>query len=153
MKDLGIRSLALLMAASMALPLTATAGPMKRRTLTAREGDNTVYFHWNSAKKEVTEATSSRRLAAGQKVELLTSLSDRTGKIEMKAVLRNISDRTIYVVDGRLVHLVSVSGDVVRTLRSRALDTALRPGEKIVIHFSYLLKSGDYSARTDLTTD
>lgn len=53
----------------------------------------------------------------------------------------------------RSLALLMAAGDVVRTLRSRALDTSLKPGERIVIHFSYLLKSGDYSARTDLTTD
>lgn len=147
MRKLGLLVLGLSLAVSAAG--VAPAASVHRR-LESREGDNTIYMRWNASKKRIARASSSRRLVAGQEVELLTSVSDRTGKIEMRAVLKNMSDSVVYEVDGRLVHQVSDSEGVEKTLRSRILDRLLRPGEKIIVFFSYMLRTGDYAVRTDM---
>lgn len=149
---LAISSFVLVLGISIAGPSSVLAGPMGREELAARRGDNTISFHWNASRRKVTEASSSRMISAGQEVELLTSFADRTGMIRMKAVLRNISEDKTFTVDGRLIHRVFRSVDEIKTLRSRPLDAVLRPGERIVARFSYMLKTGDYSARTDLVT-
>ena len=154
MKRIFVGSMVLLLAALLVTPLPAGADAMKRRTVAAREGDNTIYLRWNADKRTITEASSSRRFTAGQELELLTSVSDRTERLTVRAVLRNISDDTIYVIRGaRLLHRVFESSREIKTFRSRPIETRLRPGEKVAVRFLYMLRSGDYSLRTDLVTE
>lgn len=154
MKRILVGSFVVLLAASIVAPIAATAEGMKRRAIAAREGDNTVYVRWNADKRKITEASSSRRFTSGQEVELLTSASDRTGKLVVKAVLRNVSDGTVFVLRGdRLFHRVFESGVEIKTFRSRPIDARLRPGEKVAVRFSYMLRTGGYSLRSDLVTE
>lgn len=154
MKRIFVGSMVVLLAALVVAPLPAGADAMKRRAVAAREGDNTIYVRWNAEKRKIVEASSSRRFTAGQEVELLTSVSDRTDRLTVRAVLRNISDDTIYVIrGGRLLHRVFTSGQEIKTFRSRPIETRLRPGEKVAVRFSYMLRTGDYSLRTDLVTE
>ena len=131
----------------------ATAGPSSPTPMEAREGDNTIYFTWNARTRRVTQASSSRRLVAGQEVELLTALVDRTGRVAMRATLKNISDTRSYDVEGRLVHIVTRDGEVIKRLSSDPIHTVLEPGERVRAVFRYRLRSGEYSARTDFVTE
>lgn len=131
----------------------AVAGAGGTTPMAAREGDNTIYFTWNARKGRVTKATSSRRLVAGQEVELLTALVDRDGRVGMRASLKNISESTRYSVDGRIVHRVLRDGEVVKEFRSDLLDTVLEPGEKVRALFRYRLRTGQYSARSDFVAE
>ena len=133
-----------------ALLLTQAVAAAEVRDLGSRQGDNTIYMTWNEEQGEVKRATSSQRIRAGQKIELLTRLVDRTGRIRMRAVLRNISEHRRFRIDGRLVHKVSFDGEVVKQLETKVFNTVLGPGERIVARFSYTLgTTGEYSARTN----
>jgi hypothetical protein len=147
------RAVATLLFLALLGPLGLPAAAGTGEAVAEREGDNRIYFTWSATEREVSKATSSRRLIAGQRIEVLTSLKDGTGWIVMKAVLRNTSRGTTYVVDGRLVHRVMRGTDVVRTRGSESLHEVLGPGEKIISRFRYRLSSGEYAARTDFDAD
>jgi hypothetical protein len=129
----------------------AVADP-RARAMTSRESENTIYFTWDASDKRVTQATSSRLVHAKQKIELLTRLVDRSGRIVMRAVLKNVSKKHQFRIDGRLVHDVMRDDVLARRLKTRVFDTVLGPGDKIVARFIYGVASGDYSARTDYLT-
>lgn len=97
----------------------------------------------------MSQATSSRRFEAKQKLELLTRVIDRSGQIVMRAVLKNVSQERRYRVDGPLVHKVFRDGELIKRLETEVFRVVLRPGEKIVGRFTYVLDAGEYSARTD----
>ncbi|HEV3472785.1 MAG TPA: hypothetical protein VG408_06210 [Actinomycetota bacterium] len=141
--------LALALALAVAL-LSPAVGASATPALESRDGDNTIYFRWDQDTRRVVAAESSRMIVADAPVEILTGLRDGARKIAMRAVIRNVSEDSVMRVDGRLVHKVwDDSGELIRRLRSRALDLVLSPGEQIRTRFSYLLPSGRYSARTD----
>lgn len=129
----------------------ASGDPTER--MSAREGDNTIYLEWDARKKKVRQASSSRRLTAGQKVELLTRLADRSGRIVTRGVLRNISEDQQYLVHGRLIHRIYRDDELIRSLSSRRLRVVLGPGERIAVRFAYRLRTGSYSVRTDFVTE
>lgn len=134
--------------------ILSLAGPGLRaegvEELGSRDGDNTVYFRWNQSSRRLTGADSSRMIVAGARVEILTALKDRTGKIVMRGVLRNVSEDSVFHVDGRMIHKVwDDTDDLFREVKSRPLDVVLAPGEEVRARFAYVLPSGRYSARTD----
>jgi hypothetical protein len=132
---------------------TVVAGGMETKTLASYQGDNTIFVKWNARDRRVSEATSSRRLTADQKIELLTTLVDGKGRIVMRAVLKNISKHDSYRIRGRLVHHVFRDRETVRALRTRAFRVVLDPGDKIVARYAYGLRTGEYSVRTDYLTE
>lgn len=147
------RAVATLLFLALLGPLGLPAAAGTGEAVAEREGDNTIYLTWDASRRRVTEATSSRRFTDGQRIEVLTSLKDRTGRIVMRAVLRNWSTDSTYVVDGRLVHRVLRDSNVVRTRMSDPLNVTLGPGEKVTTRFRYRLSSGKYAARTDFDAD
>lgn len=132
-------------------PSIAGDGPPER--MSSREGDNTIYFEWDARKRKMRGASSSRRLTADQKVELLTKLVDRTGRIVSNGALRNISEDEQFLVRGRLFHRIYRGDEMIRSLPSRLFRTVLKPGEKIAVRFGYRLKTGSYSIRTDFVSE
>lgn len=129
------------------VPSASSAAPPQE--LASRQGDNTIYFRWESGSGRMSQATSSRRFEAKQKLELLTRVIDRSGQIVMRAVLKNVSQERRYRVDGPLVHKVFRDGELIKRLETEVFRVVLRPGEKIVGRFTYVLDAGEYSARTD----
>ena len=129
------------------VPTASSAAPPQ--ALASREGDNTIYFRWDAGSARLSQATSSRRFEAKQKLELLTRVTDRSGEIVMRAVLKNVSQLRRYRIDGPLVHYIFQDGEVVKRLETEVFHVVLRPGERIVGRFVYTLETGDYSARTD----
>jgi hypothetical protein len=129
------------------VPTASSAAPPQE--LASREGDNTIYFRWESGDGRLSQATSSRRFRAKQKLELLTRVVDRSGEIVMRAVLKNVSQQRRYRIDGPLVHHVLQDGEVVKRLETEIFHVVLKPGERVVGRFTYVLETGDYSARTD----
>lgn len=125
----------------------AVAGPIE--SIASRDGDNTIYFTWDAERRLITEASSSRRVTAGQQVELLTRLTDRTGALVARGVLKNVSTTQRYRVRGRLVQRIYSGSDVFRVRRSTTIDRVLEPGEKVGASFRYGIPSGSYSVRTD----
>lgn len=123
------------------------AGPIP--SVAPRQGDNTIYFTWDAQEKRIVEASSSRQLTAGQQVELLTRLTDRTGAVDIRGVLKNVSSAQRYRVSGRLVQRIYQGSDEFRVRRSKPIDRVLAAGEKVGFRFSYGLASGSYSVRTD----
>ena len=115
----------------------------------SRKGDNWISFVWNNDEKEVSDASSSRVIRANARIEILTGLRNRPGRVRMRAVLTNVSERELRI-DGRLVHSVwDAEDNLERRLRSRVIDVVLQPGESRGARFRYQLPSGDYTARTD----
>lgn len=129
------------------IPTASSAAPPQE--LASRQGDNTIYFSWDAGRGRFSQATSSRRVEAKQKLELLTRVIDRSGQIVMRAVLKNVSAARRYRVDGPLVHNVFQDGEPIKRLETQVFHVVLKPGGKIVGRFTYTLETGDYSARTD----
>jgi hypothetical protein len=141
---------------AMAVLLVAGMAPARARSgaeLADREGDNTISYSWDAESGRVTQATSGRVFVKGQEVELITSISDEDGRVVMRASLHNLSDETTFYVDGRLKHRIILDGELLRSLKSRPVDRALRPGERIRARFDFRLPSGDYEGRTDYSAD
>ncbi|HWC14916.1 MAG TPA: hypothetical protein VG929_10035 [Actinomycetota bacterium] len=115
----------------------------------SRAGDNTIYFTWDAEHRRITEASSSRRFTADQQVELLTRLTDRTGAVVARGVLKNVSTTQHYRVRGRLVQRIYSGSEVFRVRRSTTIHRVLAPGEKARASFRYRIPSGSYSVRTD----
>jgi hypothetical protein len=134
-----------------ALFVGQVAAAAEVRDLRSRRGDNTIFMTWDQDRAMVKRATSSQRFRAHQRIELLTRLVDRKDEVVMRAVLKNVSERRRYRIDGRLIHRVFDSaGDIFKTLETREFHTVLDPGEKIIGRFTYVLgASGDYEARTN----
>lgn len=149
----GLIALALVAAGIVGTQDTVGAHDSQTRTLASYEGDNTIFLKWNGRRRRAVEATSSRRLTADQKIELLTRLVDGKGRIVMRAVLKNISKDDSYRIRGRLVHRVFRENEAVRAIRTRVFRLVLRPGDKIVARYSYGLRTGEYSIRTDYDTE
>lgn len=129
------------------VPTISSAAPPQE--LASRVGDNTIYFSWDADSERLSQATSSRRFRAKQRLELLTRVADRSGAIVMRAVLKNVSQQRRYRIDGPLVHYVFQDGAVVKRLETEVFHVVLKPGERVVGRFTYVLETGDYSARTD----
>jgi hypothetical protein len=129
------------------VPTASSAAPPQE--LASRAGDNTIYFSWDAGSARLSQATSSRRFEAKQKLELLTRVVDRSGEIVMRAILKNVSQERRYRVDGPLVHNVFRNDKLIKRLETEVFHVVLKPGERIVGRFVYTLETGDYSARTD----
>ncbi len=149
----GVVAVVVVIAGSALASEVVVAAEAESKALASYEGDNTIHLKWDARNRRVSEATSSRRLTADQKVELLTTLVDGKGRIVMRATLENLSKNDSYRIRGRLVHRVFRDGDVVKALRTRKFRIELGPGDKIVAKYSYGLRTGEYSTRTDYVTE
>jgi hypothetical protein len=112
----------------------------------SRAGDSTATFDWDEATRDITQATSSRTLAAGAPTELLTNLDFAQDAIGTEVVLRNLSETERIAVNGTLGLEVQTPTGTTR-LTSDPVDVVLEPGGEVTADFSFLLPSGTYSVR------
>ena len=123
-----------------------TLADLETDDVESRPGDNHLTYEWNADSTSITRAASSRVVVRGQALELLTSVHDNDGDIDIVVTLRNLSDSKRARVHGRLIHEVFGSSGSIATFQSPLIDTVLDPGGETTATFTYMLPTGSYSA-------
>ncbi len=112
--------------------------------LASRRADNTLTMDWSDG-SGIERATSSVLIGPDDGVEIVSSVSEGAGTVEVVVVLRNTTADRRVVVRGRVLHEVTGPGGAAATLSSGPLDIVLNPGGEVTEHFSYLLPTGSYN--------
>jgi hypothetical protein len=120
--------------------------------LQSRAGDDLVALDWSEV-SGIETATSSAMFNSGSPVEILTSLGEGNGSVEVDVTLRNLEPRTRLQVKGHLEHIISGASGTVATLRSEPLDLVLNPNGVAQAHFTYLLPTGSYTMSSSFVAD
>jgi uncharacterized repeat protein (TIGR01451 family) len=123
-----------------------TLADLETEDVESRDGDNHLTYEWDADSTSIVNAASSRMLVRGQTLELLTSVSDDDGDIDIVVTLTNLADEKRARIHGRLIHKVFDSTGLIATFESPLIDTVLDPGGETTATFTYMLPDGSYSA-------